>query len=161
MKKMNNIFKLFTVFALFAVTACSSTGGVESSQEVSTPAVTVSNEAELSEAVRTALATKVFYFGFDSVELSVADRSTLVYHAVNLKGNTDMTIRLEGHASEEGTREYNIPLGERRAKAIANFLMANGVAGAQIEVVSYGEERPADTGTTEASRAKNRRVEIK
>ena len=103
----------------------------------------------------------MFYFSFDSDTLNAEDRATLVYHAVRLKGSTDLTIRLEGHASEEGTREYNLALGERRGNSIAMFLMANGVARSQIEVVSYGEEQPAVVGSTQDALSKNRRVEIK
>ncbi len=159
---MNNFLKLFTLVSVFAVTACSSTGSNEESTQVQTTVETTQQtEVELSEAERVALATTVFYFGFDSDTLSTEDRATLVYHAIRLKGSTDLTIRLEGHASEEGTREYNLTLGERRGNAIAMFLMANGVARSQIEVISYGEERPAVNGSTEEARAKNRRVEIK
>lgn len=158
---MNNIFKIVTLFSVLAVTACSSTGDAENTLPVETVAETTQTEAQISEAERQALATTVFYFGFDSDELSAQDRATLVYHAVRLKGSTDLSIRLEGHASEEGTREYNLALGERRGNAIAMFLMANGVARSQIEVVSYGEEQRAVQGSTESDRAKNRRVEIK
>jgi peptidoglycan-associated lipoprotein len=158
---MNNIFKILTLFSVLVVTACSSTDNSEGASTIQTTAETAQSEVQLSEAERQALATTVFYFGFDSDELSAQDRATLVYHAVRLKGSTDLSIRLEGHASEEGTREYNITLGERRGNSIAMFLMANGVARSQIEVISYGEERPAVQGSTESDRAKNRRVEIK
>lgn len=158
---MNLIVKFLTVLSVLVVTACSSTGGAENTAPVETVAETTQPEVQLSEAERQALATTVFYFGFDSDELSAQDRATLVYHAVRLKGSTDLSIRLEGHASEEGTREYNLTLGERRGNAVAMFLMANGVARSQIEVISYGEERPAVQGSTESDRAKNRRVEIK
>jgi peptidoglycan-associated lipoprotein len=158
---MNNIFKILTLFSVLAVTACSSTGDAENTLPVETAVETAQAEVQASEAERQALATTVFYFGFDSDALSAEDRATLVYHAVRLKGSTDLTIRLEGHASEEGTREYNLTLGERRGNSIAMFLMANGVARSQIEVISYGEERPAVVGSTQDALSKNRRVEIK
>lgn len=158
---MNLIVKFLTVLSVLVVTACSSTGGAENTAPIETVAETTQPEVQISEVERQALATTVFYFGFDSDELSAQDRATLVYHAVRLKGSTDLSIRLEGHASEEGTREYNLTLGERRGNAVAMFLMANGVARSQIEVISYGEERPAVQGSTESDRAKNRRVEIK
>ena len=69
-------------------------------------------------------------------------------------------IRLEGHADERGTREYNLALGERRAKAVANYLAIQGVPHSQIEVISYGEEKPAMFGQGETAWAKNRRVEL-
>lgn len=158
---MNLIVKFLTVLSVLVVTACSSTGDAENTAPIETVAETTQPEVQISEAERQALATTVFYFGFDSDELSAQDRATLIYHAVRLKGSTDLSIRLEGHASEEGTREYNLTLGERRGNAVAMFLMANGVARSQIEVISYGEERPAVQGSTESDRAKNRRVEIK
>ena len=158
---MNHFVKIITICSVLVATACSSTGD---SQEV--PVVDVVNEpavaaASGSDEMELALATTVFYFGFDSSELSAQDRATLVYHANNLKENATSTIRLEGHASEEGTREYNLALGERRAQTVANFLVVNGVAASQIETVSYGEEQPAVDGSTEDARSQNRRVEIK
>jgi len=158
---MNRVVKILTLFSVLAITACSSTGDAENTLPVETAAETAQAEVQISEAERQALATTVFYFSFDSDALSAEDRATLVYHAVRLKGSTDLTIRLEGHASEEGTREYNLALGERRGKSIAMFLMANGVARSQIEVVSYGEEQPAVVGSTQDALSKNRRVEIK
>lgn len=158
---MNNFFKFFTLLAVVTLTACSSTGDSNDTiAQVTTDHIHEETQ-EVTDLARQALATTVFYFGFDSDELSQEDRAVLVYHAERLKGSTDLAIRLEGHASEEGTREYNLALGERRGNAVAMFLMANGVARSQIEVVSYGEEQPADTGSTEEARAKNRRVEIK
>jgi peptidoglycan-associated lipoprotein len=155
---MNNVLKLFAVVIAFAVTACSSTGASnEESVTEEVINVTAPTEAQVSNVEREALATTVFYFEFDSADVSAPDRAKLVYHAVRLQGSTDLTVRLEGHASEEGTREYNLALGERRANAVAMFLMANGVARSQIEVVSYGEEQPVDVSST----SKNRRVEIK
>lgn len=160
---MNNIVKIITMCSVLAATACSSTGD---SQEVPVPVAEVTNESvqsvtSNSDEMTKALATTVFYFGFDSDELSSQDRDTLVYHANSLRENANSKIRLEGHASEEGTREYNLALGERRAQAIANFLIVNGVASSQLETVSYGEEQPAVQGSSDADRAKNRRVEIK
>jgi len=110
--------------------------------------------------MRSALATRVFYFDFDVAEFRDADRQVLSFHAQDLAANPGKRIRLEGHADERGTREYNLALGERRANGVMNFLIVNGAARNQIETVSYGEERPADRGTTEAAYQRNRRVEI-
>jgi peptidoglycan-associated lipoprotein len=153
--------KLFTLLSVLAVTACSSTGDTEESLTPEVVSEPTQIEAQVTNVEREALATTVFYFDFNSDNISAEDRAILVYHADKLKGSTDLSIRLEGHASEEGTREYNLALGERRADAVAMFLMANGVARSQIEVVSYGEEQPADIGITEDALSKNRRVEIK
>lgn len=107
-----------------------------------------------------ALATTVFYFEFDRADLSAEARSALVHHANRLMANPSMRYRLEGHADERGTREYNLALGERRAQAIERYLQVQGVSAGQLEIISYGEERPADPATTEAAHARNRRVEI-
>jgi len=107
-----------------------------------------------------ALATTVFYFEFDRSDLSAEARSALVHHANYLKDNPSARYRLEGHADERGTREYNLALGERRAQAIERYLQVQGVSSNQLETISYGEENPVDRGTTEAAYARNRRVEI-
>jgi peptidoglycan-associated lipoprotein len=111
-------------------------------------------------AMANALRTTVFYFDFDVAEFKPADRDTLTFHARDLASNSSKRVRLEGHADERGTREYNLALGERRANGIMNFLIVNGASRSQIETVSYGEERPAQNGTTEAAYAANRRVEV-
>ncbi len=107
-----------------------------------------------------ALAKTKFYFEFDKSDISQEDRDALVYHAAQLKANPSMHVRLEGNADERGTREYNLALGERRAKAVFNYLQVQGVAASQMETISYGEERPVDTGKTEAAYSKNRRVDL-
>ena len=75
--------------------------------------------------------------------------------------NSTAKIRLEGHADERGTREYNMALGERRANAVANYLIINGVARYRIETVSYGEEQPVVNASNESAWNQNRRVELK
>lgn len=110
--------------------------------------------------MRSALSTRVFYFDFDVAEFRPGDREILTYHARDLAANPNKRIRLEGHADERGTREYNLALGERRANGILNFLIVNGASRSQIETVSYGEERPADRASGEAAYQRNRRVEI-
>lgn len=107
-----------------------------------------------------AMATTVFYFEFDRSDLSAEARAALVHHANYLKQNPSSRYRLEGHADERGTREYNLALGERRAQAVERYLQVQGVSSNQLETISYGEENPVDRGTTEAAYARNRRVEI-
>jgi len=106
------------------------------------------------------LLISVYYFGFDESTLNTTTRRGLDAYASSLR-SSPRNIRVEGHADERGTREYNIALGERRAKAIADYLVASGVSARRIEVISYGEERPAVNGSTRASWQQNRRVEIK
>lgn len=106
------------------------------------------------------LSKRVFYFEFNSSELSEADREALATHARLLSENPDLTVVLEGHADERGSREYNLALGERRAKAIERMLNLQGVAREQIQVISFGEERPVALGHDEEAWRLNRRVEL-
>ena len=104
--------------------------------------------------------TMVIYFDFDSSEVRPEDQDLVARHAMQAGNNPGTRVRLEGHADERGSREYNIGLGERRSQAVRNVLLAHGVSGAQLSTVSYGEERPAAAGGDEQSYAMNRRVEI-
>ena len=99
------------------------------------------------------------YFDFDEATLRPDAKTTLDRHIENLR-NTNQNVRLEGHADERGTREYNMALGERRANAVANYLVINGIPRYRIETVSYGEERPVAMGHDEQAWSENRRVEI-
>lgn len=119
-----------------------------------------SEEALAAEAAQALLSLTVFYFDFDQANVMSNSYDALQAHAAFLNSNPAAAIRLEGHADERGTREYNIALGERRAKAVEKFLLVNGVSASQIETISYGEENPAEGGHGEGSWAKNRRVEI-
>lgn len=101
-----------------------------------------------------------FYFDFDTSEIKPEARDVLIAHAQYLANNPDQHVRLEGHADERGTKEYNLALGERRANAVERFLIVNGASRNQIETVSYGEEKPAVMGTGESVWAQNRRVEL-
>ena len=85
----------------------------------------------------------------------------MIAHSQYLAANSSARVVLEGHADERGTVEYNLALGERRALSVSRFLQANGTSASQIETVSFGEERPALMGHSDASWSKNRRVEIK
>ena len=102
-----------------------------------------------------------FSFEFDEAELSSGDFRVLQEHAARLNRNRDQSVAVEGHCDERGTREYNLALGERRAIAVQDFLLANGVRPSQLSTRSYGEERPVDTASDEDAWAKNRRVELK
>ena len=102
----------------------------------------------------------VFYFDFDESMLKPGARAELSKHAMRLK-ETPRNVRIEGHTDERGSREYNMALGERRANAVRDFLVLQGVDASMIEVVSYGEERPAAMGSNESSWSQNRRAEVK
>lgn len=101
----------------------------------------------------------VFYFEFDQSTLSADVREELDIVASLLKVS-GVSVRLLGHADERGTREYNLGLGERRGNAVLSYLSAQGVDRNKLEVISYGEEKPADPASNESAWAKNRRVEI-
>jgi peptidoglycan-associated lipoprotein len=103
----------------------------------------------------------VIYFEFDSSEVRAEDQDLVAGHAISLNDSSYANVRLEGHTDERGSREYNIGLGERRAQAIRQLLMIQGVSVSQIQTVSFGEERPASMGSSESDHAQNRRVEIK
>lgn len=102
----------------------------------------------------------VIYFAFDSDELRDENLALVAAHARFMSGNSAVRVRLEGHTDPQGTREYNIGLGERRAQAVRRALGLQGVAEARISTVSYGEERLASAGDDESSMALNRRVEL-
>ena len=101
---------------------------------------------------------RVVYFDYDRSVIAPADLRVLERHADHLL-ESGRSIRIEGHCDERGTREYNLALGERRANAVATFLTVSGVRRSQLpQIVSYGEERPEATGSTETAWAKNRRA---
>ena len=106
------------------------------------------------------LAKRVVHFDYDSSDLSNDDYQTLQAHAQFLIANANSRVALTGHTDERGTREYNMALGERRAKAVESYLINNGVSPQQLEAVSYGKEAPVNTGHDEAAWKENRRVEI-
>ncbi len=99
---------------------------------------------------------RVFFATNESV-LTTASRDTLRKQAAWLRKNSDITVVLEGHCDERGTREYNLALGERRANAAKDYLMTYGVASDRISVISYGKERPVDSGSSPLAWSKNRR----
>jgi peptidoglycan-associated lipoprotein len=106
------------------------------------------------------LSKRIVYFDFDSAEIRADSQSVVAAHARYLAGAAGQKVRLEGHADERGSREYNIGLGERRGQAVRRALLLQGVAEVQLSTVSYGEERPAVAGSDEQAYAANRRVEI-
>lgn len=127
------------------------------------PTITSAGKVNISKGpgMGTETLDGVFYFDFDQAIVKRSGHSELDKHAKVLKQNRGFRVRLEGHADARGTREYNLALGERRANAIRAYLTAEGASRSQIEVISYGEEKPAVAGTGESTWAQNRRVEIK
>lgn len=133
--------------------AGASTGGDTTSYESTTP-------VETAPQVDPALQGRVVYFDFDKYDIRYDAEAILSAHAAYLSAHPGARVRVEGHADERGTREYNMALGERRAKAAAAYLASKGASSSQIEVISYGEERPSALGHEESSWAQNRRAEL-
>lgn len=106
------------------------------------------------------LAKRAVYFPYDSSELSEEQREILNAHARYLGDHPEVQVVLEGHTDERGSREYNLALGERRAKSVLQYLNLRGVNDQQLEAISFGEERPAQLGDDESAWQYNRRVEI-
>jgi len=106
------------------------------------------------------LRQRVVYFDFDQDTLRPEFQAIVGCHAKYLRDRPSARMTLEGHADERGSREYNLGLGERRGNAVSSSIQANGASGSQINVTSYGEERPVCTDSNEDCWAKNRRVEI-
>jgi peptidoglycan-associated lipoprotein len=97
-------------------------------------------------------------FGFDQYDLSADARATLDRQAAWLRQNPQRSITIEGHCDERGTREYNLALGDRRANSVKNYLVTLGIPADRIRTISYGKERPAAIGASEAAWAQNRRA---
>lgn len=106
------------------------------------------------------LSQRVIYFDFDSSQVKPEYTDVIAAHGQYLAAHPAVHIRLEGHADERGTREYNVGLGERRAQAVEQMILLQGASRAQVEVVSYGEELPVAMGHDEQAWSLNRRVEI-
>ncbi len=106
------------------------------------------------------LAERIIYFAVDSNVIGDEYTAMIEAHSRFLAENPTINVILEGHTDERGTREYNLALGERRAKSVGDFLLLQGASSSQIETISYGEERPAEFGQGEVFWSQNRRVEI-
>ena len=102
------------------------------------------------------VADRVFFATNESI-LTTASRDTLRKQAAWMRKNSSVTVVLEGHADERGTREYNLALGERRANSAKDYLMTYGISSNRISVISYGKERPVDSGSNPLAWSKNRR----
>jgi peptidoglycan-associated lipoprotein len=102
------------------------------------------------------VADRVFFATNETV-LTTASRETLRKQAAWLRKNSDINVVLEGHADERGTREYNLALGERRANSAKDYLMTYGISSDRISVLSYGKEKPVDSGSSALAWSKNRR----
>lgn len=147
---------LTLAFVMAFLTACSSSSNTKNTDNETVDTNTGDNTSSVVEPT----VSNVVYFEFDKYDLTAESRAVLLAHADKLKG-ASVAVRLEGHADERGSREYNMALGEKRANAVRDFLVTQGVNGSSLEVISFGEEQPAVVGSDESSWAQNRRVEVK
>ena len=136
----------------------SSSSSATAAGSTSSSASSSTTATQMSDAEKLAQVGNTVYFGFDSSELAGEAQATLDRQAAFLNVNPTMVVIIEGHADERGTREYNLALGDRRAVAVRDYLLAKGLNAARVRTVSYGKERPAVSGSNEESWAKNRRA---
>ena len=147
-KNLKNI--LLVVFATLILSACSTakkSGDIDGDVYTGTETV---------KYLASGVPDRVF-FATNKSSLTTASRATLRKQATYLRKNKNLNVTIEGHADERGTREYNLALGERRANAAKDYLMTYGVSSDRIKVLSYGKERPVDSGSNPLSWSKNRR----
>ena len=158
---------LGALFAVLIIAGCSSTsttdGGDSSDSSGATSSGAYSGSVEggdVSGGDMAMASGNVIYFDFDKATIRDDALPVLMAHATRLKNSGGSAV-LEGHADERGTREYNMALGERRAKAVRDYLVVQGVSRGKLEVVSYGEERPAVAESNGRAWSLNRRVVIR
>ena len=153
---LNKIFKniFLVLMAGLILTACATT------KKVTTTAGQMQGDVytgtDTVEYLASGVPDRVFFATNESI-LTTRSRETLRKQATWLRENSGINVVLEGHADERGTREYNLALGERRANAAKDYLMTYGVSDSRISVISYGKERPIDSGSNPLSWSKNRR----
>lgn len=123
-------------------------------------AMSAQSAMDMLEQTEGDLASRTVYFEYDSAKLTSESIAILETHGNFIAGNGVVSVVLEGHADERGSREYNIALGDRRAQSVRRVLLFQGASSDQVETVSYGEEKPAVEGHDEAAWSKNRRVEL-
>tara|TARA_B100001245_G_scaffold101806_1_gene74127 strand:+ start:594 stop:1067 length:474 start_codon:yes stop_codon:yes gene_type:complete len=157
MNKFNNTFFISLLMILFS--SCSSLQITEESiSDQSVAGVMVQPKSTSTQAI---LANATIYFEYDQYNLTSKSIQALKGVVSVMNKNEKITLSIEGHADERGTREYNLALGQRRSESVASYLIANGIKRNRLITKSYGEERPLSLGSNEAAWSKNRRVEIK
>lgn len=164
---MRKLILLSALLTGLVLTGCKSDGDVEGAGRRTSAGSGVSTggagQGQIGSGTalgQDALSRRVVYFDYDSSELKPEGQSVVAAWATYLSQNPSAKVRLEGHTDERGTREYNIALGERRSRSVQQALQLRGVTGGQTSPISFGEERPVDSGHDESAWAQNRRVEI-
>jgi peptidoglycan-associated lipoprotein len=151
-----------TIIAATIILAACATTPPESTSTVSSGSTEslVQNGVYVGDETVEMLAVNVpdrVFFAYDSYALTSVAQSTLGKQAKWLKANPSVTISIEGHADERGTREYNLALGDRRANAAKDYLMSQGISSNRVTTISYGKERPVKSGSNDTAWAQNRR----
>lgn len=173
MRNLGSGLSMFMVLTLgmMMVSGC---GGpkkaIETAPAAAPPTETIAQKPVTPEVPSTATATdyttmqpsemgiRDVYFAYDNYALDDPSMRILTQNARVLKDHADVTVMVEGHCDERGTFEYNLALGEKRAKGVRDYLVSLGVGAGQLRVTSYGESKPVATGSDEAAWAQNRRV---
>ena len=143
----NILLVIFTTLILSACSTAKKSGNIDGD---------VYTGKETVEYLAAGVPDRVF-FATNKSSLTTASRATLRKQATFLRKNKNLNVTIEGHADERGTREYNLALGERRANAAKDYLMTYGISSDRISVLSYGKERPVDSGSNPLAWSKNRR----
>jgi peptidoglycan-associated lipoprotein len=177
---MNSLKILLPIFAIAFAVGCSSVDSISDSADVADSegsagsvipddsnastygvgSVAVAGDGGPMTDTGLLLDNRAIYFDSDAVQISPESLEILEQHGEFLSLHPQSTLRIEGHADERGSREYNLGLGERRAQAVRSVLLVQGASAAQLTTVSYGEERPAVFGSEESAWSMNRRVEL-
>ena len=152
---MTLIRKSLLISLSFFIAAC---GSISNERVSDASAVSASASGAYSDQGITS--NNVLYFAYDKSDVNSAGR-TKIRNLAKIINKEGLNVRIEGHCDERGTREYNLALGENRAKTVAELLVINGVSSSKISTVSYGEEKPAASGSNENSWSQNRRALIK
>lgn len=137
-----------------------SSGSNTGDRRVSAEDITGANAGNASGNTALAADLRVIYFDYDSYSIKPEFQTAIEANAKYLKANKSRKISIEGHTDERGGREYNLALGQSRAEAVRRAFMVSGVSDDQMEAVSFGKEKPAAQGNSEAAMQKNRRAEI-
>ena len=147
---------LLIIMAAFILSACAA----KTTKKIETQTTQITGDTyagdETVKYLATGVADRVFFATNKSV-LTTASRDTLRKQAVWLRENKNINVTVEGHCDERGTREYNLALGERRANAAKDYLMTYGISGNRIATISYGKERPVNSGSSPLAWSQNRR----
>ena len=147
---------LLIIMAAFILSACAA----KTTKKIETQTTQITGDTYTGEETVKYLATGVpdrVFFATNKSVLTTASRDTLRKQAAWLRENKNINVAVEGHCDERGTREYNLALGERRANAAKDYLMTYGISGDRISLISYGKERPVNSGSSPLAWSQNRR----